>query len=597
MDGHQSDKFESSSSLRNIPSTETPDLEARFVIVGGGIAGTSCIEELCFHCPNEQIILITDSDDIKTTTNVTQIARTLSNFDVERKDVSTLPKNVRVVIDGLDTIYSDEKIVKTKHTKQRIKYEFLCLCTGARPKLIDQVNVDNRKYILGLRDTESVIEFEKRIQNSRKIVIVGNGGIAADLVYQLKNVEIEWVIKDKYVSQTFLDAGAATFFKKCFTSSNDSGSTQLQFVEGTSDSQSNRVGSSNSPTPTGPSEHPTGPSDHPNRKRPSNRTNPVEIAGPREAPVLRGFQREDVIRHLKRRHSPDDRRPAMEPLEPLELLKPMEPMDTIEPLEPMETSEQSDSTPKSGGSALGPNWHSLYKLSGQRQENLPATVKIHYETEIQDIAINATTDEFPVKLTLQNGTVIECDFIVSATGVTPNLEFRVEPSAFTIGADGGILVNEFMASSIPDIYAAGDCCTAGWVWSKWWFQMRLWTQARQMGLMAGKSMAFKWYNEEIYQDFCFELFGHVTQLYGVKVILLGLFNGQTLENHTAYVRINPGDEYIKLICDDKKIHGALLIGETDLAEAAENLILDQFDVSTYGETILEPEFDLTEYYD
>lgn len=541
-----------SSPLRDAPPSETFDLQARFVIVGGGIAGTSCIEELCFHCPNEQIILITDSDDIKTTTNVKQIARTLSNFDVERKDVSTLPENVQVVIDRLDTIHSDEKIVMTTHKRHRIKYEFLCLCTGAKPKLIDQVNGDNRKYILGLRDTESVIEFEKRIQNSRKIVIVGNGGIASDLVYQLKNVEIEWVIKDKYVSQTFLDAGAATFFKKCFSSSNDSGdsnNTQLQFVEGTSTSQSNRAD-------------------------PSHHSNPAEIAGPREAPVLQGFQREEVIRQQKRRQSPDNVRPPS----------------------PRHLPEQSTST-KTGGSALGPNWHSLYKLSGQRHENLPATVNIHYETEIQDITVNASADEFPVKVTLQNGTVIQCDFIVSATGVTPNLEFRIEPTGFVFGNDGGIRVNEFMESSIGQIYAAGDCCTAGWKWSKWWFQMRLWTQARQMGLMAGKSMAFKLYDEEIYQDFCFELFGHVTQLYGVKVILLGLCNGQGLDNHTAYVRINPGDEYIKLICDDKKIHGALLIGETDLAEAAENLILNQFDVSTYEETILEPEFDLAEYYD
>lgn len=127
--------------------------------------------------------------------------------------------------------------------------------------------------------------------------------------------------------------------------------------------------------------------------------------------------------------------------------------------------------------------------------------------------------------------------------------------------------------------------------------MRLWTQARQMGLMAGKSMAFKFYNEEIYQDFCFELFGHVTQLYGTKVVLLGLFNGQGLNDPTGYVRINPGDEYIKLVSDNEKIHGALLVGESDLAEAAENIILDQFDVSSYGETILEPEFDLSEYYD
>lgn len=29
-------------------------------------------------------------------------------------------------------------------------------------------------------------------------------------------------------------------------------------------------------------------------------------------------------------------------------------------------------------------------------------------------------------------------------------------------------------------------------------------------------------------DFCFELFSHVTTFFGYKVVLLGLYNGQTL---------------------------------------------------------------------
>lgn len=537
-----------------INSTER---SARFVIVGGGIAGTSCIEELCFHCPNEPIILITDSDDIKTTTNVKQIARTLSNFDVERRDVSTLPSNVQVIIDRLDQIDSMEKCVKTTINKYHIKYDYLCLCTGAKPKLIDHVNVENRKYILGLRDTESVVEFEKRVHNSRKILIVGNGGIASDLVYQLTNIEIEWVIKDKYVSQTFLDAGAATFFKKSLSSSNNvpvDMTKRLHFNENSA--TSNELEQADS----------------------FNTSSLAQIAGTREAPVLTGFHHENILHEGKYP-------PTLATSQLGSISNP--------------THHSHKTTLESGGSALGPNWHKLYNLSGQQQQgDLPTTVNIHYETEIQTISINSSSSaEFPVQVKLQNGTTIACDFIVSATGVTPNLEFCVTPEPFVLGHDGGIRVNEFMESSIANIYAAGDCCTAGWQWSKWWFQMRLWTQARQMGLMAGKSMAFKLYNEEIYQDFCFELFGHVTQLYGAKVILLGLFNGQGLTDPTGYVRINPGEEYIKLVCDDKKIHGALLVGESDLAEAAENLILDQFDVSSYRETILEPEFDLTEYYD
>lgn len=31
-------------------------------------------------------------------------------------------------------------------------------------------------------------------------------------------------------------------------------------------------------------------------------------------------------------------------------------------------------------------------------------------------------------------------------------------------------------------------------------------------------------------DFCFEVFTHVTSFFGYKVVLLGLYNGQTLGN-------------------------------------------------------------------
>ena len=42
-------------------------------------------------------------------------------------------------------------------------------------------------------------------------------------------------------------------------------------------------------------------------------------------------------------------------------------------------------------------------------------------------------------------------------------------------------------------------------------------------------------------DFCFELFSHVTAFFGYKVVLLGLFNGQTLgSDYSMRLRCTPG---------------------------------------------------------
>ena len=43
--------------------------------------------------------------------------------------------------------------------------------------------------------------------------------------------------------------------------------------------------------------------------------------------------------------------------------------------------------------------------------------------------------------------------------------------------------------------------------------------------------------------------------------------------------------------------GALLIGETDLEETFENLILNQIDVSSLGENLINPDIDIEDYFD
>lgn len=57
---------------------------------------------------------------------------------------------------------------------------------------------------------------------------------------------------------------------------------------------------------------------------------------------------------------------------------------------------------------------------------------------------------------LCDGSVLSCEVAVVATGVAPNVQLARE-AGLEIGALGGVVVDEFMATSDPDIYAAGDC--------------------------------------------------------------------------------------------------------------------------------------------
>ncbi|WP_320170522.1 FAD-dependent oxidoreductase [Maridesulfovibrio sp.] len=57
---------------------------------------------------------------------------------------------------------------------------------------------------------------------------------------------------------------------------------------------------------------------------------------------------------------------------------------------------------------------------------------------------------------LNDGSVIPCELAVVAIGVVPNSTLARE-AGLEIGSFGGIAVDEYMRTSDPDIYAAGDC--------------------------------------------------------------------------------------------------------------------------------------------
>jgi len=82
------------------------------------------------------------------------------------------------------------------------------------------------------------------------------------------------------------------------------------------------------------------------------------------------------------------------------------------------------------------------------------------------------------------------------------------------------------------------------------------------------------------------------------VVLLGNYNGQGLDNkYEMLVRVTPKKEYVKLVLKNGKLQGAILIGDTGLEETFENLILNQLDLTPYGDDILNPDIDIEDYFD
>jgi NAD(P)H-nitrite reductase large subunit len=71
--------------------------------------------------------------------------------------------------------------------------------------------------------------------------------------------------------------------------------------------------------------------------------------------------------------------------------------------------------------------------------------------------VEAIEPHAPLRVRLSNGQHLECDLVISATGVKPNIGF-LENSGITCLL--GVLTDEHLQTNVPGVYAAGDCAEA-----------------------------------------------------------------------------------------------------------------------------------------
>ena len=81
-------------------------------------------------------------------------------------------------------------------------------------------------------------------------------------------------------------------------------------------------------------------------------------------------------------------------------------------------------------------------------------VAVHVNARAEAIT---KTSSGAMQVKLSNGQAIECDLVIAAAGVRPNIAF-LQGSGVKVG--DGILVDERMQTSVPGIYAAGDVTEA-----------------------------------------------------------------------------------------------------------------------------------------
>ncbi len=165
---------------------------------------------------------------------------------------------------------------------------------------------------------------------------------------------------------------------------------------------------------------------------------------------------------------------------------------------------------------------------------------------------------------LTNDDILNFDIVVVAVGVRPNAELVKE-----IGGDvnRGIITDERCHTSIPDIYAAGDCTESYDITVNQHRILALLPNAYMQGESAGYDMvgASKPYDKAIPMN--------AIGFFGYHIITAGSYDGE------AYVSAD-GDSYKKLVVKDGVLKGYILIGDVRRAGIYTKLIREQVPLDT-----------------
>lgn len=142
-------------------------------------------------------------------------------------------------------------------------------------------------------------------------------------------------------------------------------------------------------------------------------------------------------------------------------------------------------------------------------------VTLHLEDELAEITGDSNGRVTGIR-TL-HGKSISCQFVGLAVGVRPNVSW-LEGSAVKVNE--GVVVNEFLETNIPDVYAIGDCAERLHAIDGRKSIEQVWYTARMMGetvaeTLCGQRTAYRpgpWFNSAKFFDIEYQTYGTVRNL-------------------------------------------------------------------------------------
>jgi NAD(P)H-nitrite reductase large subunit len=217
-------------------------------------------------------------------------------------------------------------------------------------------------------------------------------------------------------------------------------------------------------------------------------------------------------------------------------------------------------------------------------------VSLHFNSEIGEVL---SKHGRVTSIRLQNGQTLKCDLLAYAIGIRPRVELAKQAG---LAIERGILVNEYLQTSDPDIFAAGDVAQVFDPMTGHSILDSLWAPARGQGYAAGLNMAGKWtaytkpapFNVTRLAGLTTTIIGTVGR--GRDVDLIGIARGDSetwRELPNATIAQSGFDvNRVRLMIGENTLVGAVVMGDQKLSLPLELLISKNVDISPIRERLL-----------
>lgn len=185
---------------------------------------------------------------------------------------------------------------------------------------------------------------------------------------------------------------------------------------------------------------------------------------------------------------------------------------------------------------------------------------------------------------MTDGTEIPCDLVVVAIGVIPRTELVKETD---MKINRGIIVDRFMRTNIPDVYACGDVAEAHDFLLNGNRLLPLWPLAHLGGRVAGYNMAGK---KAEYQG------GTVMsalKYFDLPIISVGMMNPEDSSDYEVLVEQQPEKTlYKKIVLKNDVIVGFIFLGDIEKSGIFFHLMKNHVNVGEIKDKLLSEDFGL-----